>query len=163
MPDYDALATEFARQLRPDLDAAAGPGAVRSHRAFVRMLSVVLECNDLRNAGCRNAATAIAERRSMSHSTVTMLLHRARTTYGITVVAQPSTANVLADLADRWEQMADQGDAAIGQFEGPAAATLDAEVGERGRTYRKAASDVRDVLRTGRIPHDLMTSAELGG
>ncbi|WP_435643828.1 hypothetical protein ACR9VJ_26235 [Streptomyces sp. H49] len=67
----------------------------------------------------------------------------------------------LTTLADRWQQMADHGDAAIGHFEGPAAATLDAEVGERGRTYRKAASDIRDVLRTGRIPHDLMTDDEL--
>jgi hypothetical protein len=69
---------------------------------------------------------------------------------------------VVATLADRWQMMADHGDTAIGHFEGPAAATLDAEVGERGRTYRKAAVDVRDVLRTGRIPHDLMTDAELG-
>lgn len=67
----------------------------------------------------------------------------------------------LTDLAVRWEQMADHSDAAIGQFEGPAAATLNAEVGERGRTYRKAATDIRDVLRTGQVPHDLMTSAEL--
>ena len=68
---------------------------------------------------------------------------------------------VFTTLAERWEQMADHGDQAIGHFEGSAAATLDAEVGERGRTYRKAASDIRDVLATGRIPHDLMTDAEL--
>ena len=66
---------------------------------------------------------------------------------------------VFTTLAERWEQLANQGDAAIGHFEGPAAATLDAEVGERGRTYRKAAADVRDVVRTGRVPHDLMTGA----
>jgi hypothetical protein len=69
--------------------------------------------------------------------------------------------STLTTLADRWDQMATTGDAAIGTFPGPAAATIDAEVGERGRTYRKAASDVRDTLRTGRIPHDLMTDAEL--
>ncbi|MEU2440157.1 hypothetical protein ABZ595_28840 [Streptomyces rubradiris] len=67
----------------------------------------------------------------------------------------------LTTLAERWEQMAEHGDVAIGTFDGPAAATLDAEVGERGRTYRKAATDLRDVLRTGRVPHDLMTDAEL--
>ncbi|WP_086732883.1 hypothetical protein [Streptomyces glaucescens] len=67
----------------------------------------------------------------------------------------------LTTLADRWTEVADHGDAAIGTFPGPAAATLDAEVGERGRTYRKAAADVRDVLRTGQVPHDLMTDAEL--
>ncbi|MFD5709525.1 hypothetical protein ACFWHW_03870 [Streptomyces pharetrae] len=71
------------------------------------------------------------------------------------------TRATLTTLADRWEQMADHGDVAIGTFNGPAAATLDAEVGERGRTYRKAAADIRDVLRTGRVPHDLMTDAEL--
>lgn len=65
-----------------------------------------------------------------------------------------------ATLADRWQEMADQGDTAIGHFEGPAAATLDTEVGERGRIYRKAAVDVRDVMATGRIPHDLMTVAD---
>jgi hypothetical protein len=69
----------------------------------------------------------------------------------------------LVTLADRWQELADHGDHAIGHFEGPAAATLDAEVGERGRTYRKAAADVRDVLASGHIPHDLMTTAELGG
>ncbi|MGW4493842.1 hypothetical protein [Streptomyces sp. NPDC004376] len=67
----------------------------------------------------------------------------------------------LTTLAERWEQMADHGDATVGAFDGPAAATIDAEVAERGRVYRKAAADVREVLRTGRIPHDLMTDAEL--
>jgi hypothetical protein len=32
---------------------------------------------------------------------------------------------------------------------------------ERNHTLRTAAADVRDVLRTGRIPHPLMTDAEL--
>jgi hypothetical protein len=88
--DYDALATERAHRLRPELDPASGPGAARTHRALVRMLSVAAECNDLRNAGVRNAVTAIAERRGMSHSTVTMILHRARTNHGITVIDQPT-------------------------------------------------------------------------
>jgi hypothetical protein len=68
-------------------------------------------------------------------------------------------AATFTTLAERWEQMADQGDLAIGHFEGPAAATLDAEVGERGRVYRKAAADVRGVLATGRVPDDLLTAA----
>lgn len=67
----------------------------------------------------------------------------------------------LASLAERWEQLATQGEAAVGHFEGPAAATLDAEVTERSTTYRKAAADVRDVLATGLIPHDLLADAEL--
>ena len=65
-----------------------------------------------------------------------------------------------ATLAERWEQMADHGDTAIGSFEGPAAVTLDAEVGERGRTYRNASRDVREVLSTGQIPDDLLTATE---
>jgi hypothetical protein len=74
---------------------------------------------------------------------------------------QSATLTALNLLADRWQQMADHGDVAIGSFSGPAAATLDAEVGERGRVYRKAAADLREVLINGRIPHDLMTDAEL--
>jgi hypothetical protein len=66
----------------------------------------------------------------------------------------------LATLTDRWEEMASQGDAMIGHFEGPTAATLDAEVAERSRTYRKAAADVRHVLSTGSVPHDLMTAVD---
>lgn len=89
MTDYDALATEQARRLRPELDPSTGPGAARSHRAFVRMLSVAAECNDLRAAGVRNAITAIAERRRMSHSTVTMIVHRARNC-GITIIDSPT-------------------------------------------------------------------------
>jgi hypothetical protein len=34
---------------------------------------------------------------------------------------------------------------------------------ERAATYRRAAADLREVLVTGRIPHGLMTDAELGG
>lgn len=90
MTDYDALAADRARKLRPELDPTSGPGAARSHRAFVRLLSVAAECNDLRKAGVRNATTAIAERRGMSHSTVTMILHRARTDYGITIIDPPT-------------------------------------------------------------------------
>lgn len=74
---------------------------------------------------------------------------------------QSATLTALNLLADRWQQLADQGDTAIGHFEGPAAAQLDAEVAERGRTYRKAVADLREVLVSGRIPHDLMTEAEL--
>lgn len=66
----------------------------------------------------------------------------------------------LTSLADRWEREAATAEATIGHFEGPAAATLNAEVGERARIYRQAAADLREVLQTGRIPHDLTTRAE---
>jgi hypothetical protein len=67
---------------------------------------------------------------------------------------QVDRSAMLATLADRWQKLADLGDQAIGHFEGPTAATLDAEVGQRSRTYRAAAADALHVLRTGRIPHD---------
>jgi hypothetical protein len=103
LTDYDAIAIERARKLRPELDPTAGPGAARSYQAFVRMLSVAHECNDLRSAGVRNAITAIAERRGMSHSTVTMILHRARNDYGVPIVdppTVPSLDGVLRIVAD---------------------------------------------------------------
>ncbi|MEU3990177.1 hypothetical protein AB0F24_17675 [Streptomyces platensis] len=76
--------------------------------------------------------------------------------------AEPNTKATLTTLAERWEQMAKSapdfgGDglfideptpAQVGQF-------------ERATTYGRAAADLREVLHTGRIPHGLMTDAEL--
>lgn len=73
---------------------------------------------------------------------------------------EPNSPTALSALAERWEQEAATAEAALGCFEGPAAATLDAEVSERARTYRQAATDLRDVLRTGQIPRDLLTHSE---
>lgn len=56
----------------------------------------------------------------------------------------------LAELVERWSAMAGQPD-----DDAPAFAHA------RAATYRKAAADIRGVLRTGRIPHDLMTDTEL--
>lgn len=67
----------------------------------------------------------------------------------------------LADLADRWEQMADRMTANHPtEFY---ATVTEAELVEetRASVLRTSASDVRDVLRTGLIPHGLMTDAEL--
>jgi hypothetical protein len=70
---------------------------------------------------------------------------------------------VLADLAARWERMAkaapDFGDELLIDEPTPA----ERHQHERAATYRRAAADLREVLTTGRIPHDLMTTAELGG
>lgn len=65
----------------------------------------------------------------------------------------------LATLAERWEQIATSAEKAI-TLDGTYDPTRPAQ-GERIRTYRKTAADVRDVLRTDHVPHDLMTSAEL--
>jgi DNA polymerase III subunit epsilon len=68
---------------------------------------------------------------------------------------------LLADLAERWEQMAkarpDFGDELLIDEPTP----LQLQQRERAHTYKTAAADVRDVLRTGRLPHALMTDAEL--
>jgi DNA polymerase-3 subunit epsilon len=67
----------------------------------------------------------------------------------------------LTVLAERWERMAvgvpDLGSDLFVDEPTPSEASRI----ERAHTYRKNAADVRDVLRTGRIPHDLMTDAEL--
>ena len=67
----------------------------------------------------------------------------------------------LTTLAERYEEMTANEQAAIPHLEGPAAEDIANTVYERTRIYRKAAADIRDVLRTGHIPHDLMTDAEL--
>ena len=67
----------------------------------------------------------------------------------------------LTTLAERWEQMAgpapDPDEGLFIDEPGPG----QREQIERAATYRNAAADLRDVLRTGRIPHGLMTDAEL--
>ncbi|MFD7999874.1 exonuclease domain-containing protein [Streptomyces mirabilis] len=68
---------------------------------------------------------------------------------------------LLGDLAERWEQMAGPApDPSAGLFVDEVTPAESARV-ERASTYRTAARDLRDVLRTGRIPHPLMTDAEL--
>lgn len=56
---------------------------------------------------------------------------------------------VLTTLCERWEQMA-----AVEETSGEKPLLDDAYI------YRRAAKDVRHVLRTGRIPHDLITDTE---
>ncbi|MFD9222033.1 exonuclease domain-containing protein [Streptomyces sp. NPDC060064] len=79
----------------------------------------------------------------------------------IPLTSERKVRAALADLAERWEQMAksapDLGDELL--IDEPTS-VQQLQI-ERAHTYRKAAADVRDVLRTGRVPHDLMTDAEL--
>lgn len=67
----------------------------------------------------------------------------------------------LTTLVERWEQMAKAGpDFGSGLLiNEPTPVQLQQH--ERAATYHRAATDLRDVLRTGRIPHGLMTDAEL--
>lgn len=66
-----------------------------------------------------------------------------------------------ADLADQWEQLAASMSAQADHLRGPGAAEAALIARSAARTYRAAASDVRDVLRTGLIPRELLTDAEL--
>lgn len=67
----------------------------------------------------------------------------------------------LTTLAERWEQMAGPApDPDEGLFVDEPSPAEYARV-ERAATYRTAAADLRDVLRTGVLPHPLMTDAEL--
>ncbi|MFD9248461.1 hypothetical protein [Streptomyces bottropensis] len=76
---------------------------------------------------------------------------------------QSATLTALNLLAERWERMGkaapELGDGLF--IDEPTA--VQREQHERAATYRRAAKDLREVLTTGRIPHDLMTDAELGG
>ncbi|MFF8482380.1 hypothetical protein [Streptomyces antibioticus] len=76
---------------------------------------------------------------------------------------QSATLSALNTLAERWERMGKHEEAAIPLLDGPAGEQVGGEISQRAETYRKAAADLREVLVTGRIPHDLMTDAELGG
>lgn len=66
----------------------------------------------------------------------------------------------LATLTERWEQVAAMHSA--GHPEGAVVDLSPFQREESGKAhgYRKAVSDVREVLAAGRIPHDLMTDAE---
>ena len=68
---------------------------------------------------------------------------------------------VLTDLADRWEQLAGPApDLSEGLFVDEVTPAEASRVWHAA-AYRSAASDLRDVLRTGLPPHGLMTDAEL--
>jgi DNA polymerase-3 subunit epsilon len=67
----------------------------------------------------------------------------------------------LADLAERWEQMAKSGPDFGDELLVDEPTPVQLRQHERAATYGKAVADLREVLRTGRIPHDLMTDAEL--
>lgn len=76
---------------------------------------------------------------------------------------QSATLTALNLLAERWERMGkaapELGDDLLIDEPTPA----QRHQYERAATYRRAGADLREVLVTGRIPHDLMTDAELDG
>ena len=88
------------------------------------------------------------------------LLHRGPG-YDLPGQSETDLRAALTTLAERWEQMAGPApDPAEGLFVDEVTPAHASQV-ERAHSYRTAAGDLRDVLRTGRIPHPLMTDAEL--
>jgi hypothetical protein len=67
----------------------------------------------------------------------------------------------LATLAERYEEIADRAPKHPEYlYIDPLTPAQRAEH-DRAHAYRQAAADIRDVLRTGHVPHGLMTDAEL--
>jgi hypothetical protein len=72
-----------------------------------------------------------------------------------------ATCAALTTLAERWDQLAGPApDPSEGLLVDEPSSAEYAQA-ERSATYRTAARDLRDVLRTGVLPHPLMTDAEL--
>ena len=67
----------------------------------------------------------------------------------------------LATLADRYAEMAGQHADRLPSDFFASFTPAQERVAERAHVLRMVAHDLRDVLRTGRIPHGLMTDAEL--
>ncbi|MEW1803262.1 hypothetical protein ACIGO7_35605 [Streptomyces virginiae] len=78
-----------------------------------------------------------------------------------TAEAHAALRATLTTLADRWSRMADHEEKAIPLLDGPASVQVADVATQRVHTYRQAAADLQEVLTAGRIPHDLMTDAEL--
>lgn len=67
----------------------------------------------------------------------------------------------LTSLADRYEEIADRAPEHPDTLYVDSLTPAQRAEHDRAAGYRKAAADIREVLHTGRIPHDLMTDAEL--
>lgn len=81
--------------------------------------------------------------------------------YELPTQTEADLRTTLATLADRWEQIAGpKPDPDEGLFVDEVAPGEAARI-EHNYALRTSAADLRKVLRTGRIPHPLMTDAEL--
>lgn len=81
--------------------------------------------------------------------------------YDLPTRTEAALRATLTTLADRYEQLAGPApDPSEGLFVDEVTPAESARVA-RAHSYRTAARDLRDVLRTGQIPHPLMTDAEL--
>jgi len=76
---------------------------------------------------------------------------------------QSATLTALNSLAERWERMGNAAPELGDELFIDEPTPVQRQQHERAATYWRAAADLREVLVSGRIPHDLMTDAELGG
>ncbi|MGW4786157.1 hypothetical protein [Streptomyces sp. NPDC004230] len=81
--------------------------------------------------------------------------------YNPAAAREADLRDALTDLAERWEKHSSAIDVDL-----PRELFVEADTGKQwaatvAHSYRTAARDLRDVLRTGLPPHALMTDAEL--
>ncbi|MDX3587320.1 hypothetical protein [Streptomyces europaeiscabiei] len=120
-------------------------GLAKSREAIENLINLYLD----------NVPAAELDREQLAETVYEGLSDELDRLYRIT-----ATADV---LADRWERLTK---AAPNLGEGllidEPTPVQQVQI-ERATTYGRAVKDLREVLTTGRIPHDLMTDAELGG
>ncbi|MFL4904876.1 hypothetical protein ACJ6WF_17215 [Streptomyces sp. MMS24-I2-30] len=81
--------------------------------------------------------------------------------YDVPTRSETDLRAAFTTLADRYEEMAGRApELPTSLYIDPLTPTQERQH-ERAVARRQAAADIREVLRSGRIPHDLMTDAEM--
>lgn len=123
----------------------AADGLAKSREAIENLINLYLD----------NVPAAELDREQLAEAVYEGLSDELDRLYRITATAD--------DLADRWERLTkaapNLGEDLLIDEPTP---VQQVQI-ERATTYGRVAKDLREVLTTGRIPHDLMTDAELGG
>lgn len=91
---------------------------------------------------------------------INALLHRGPG-YNQPTQTETHLRDTLTELAARWDQHAATLTAGLPTTLYAEFTAAQERQSARSHAYRRAASDVRYTLRTGHLPHDLMTDAEL--
>ena len=76
--EIPAYAEQMVRERHPDVDPAAGPGALRRWKRLTRLAEVQLEYNHAIKQGEKAPATAVAEKRGVAPGTIRTWLHGAK-------------------------------------------------------------------------------------
>jgi len=74
---------------------------------------------------------------------------------------EANVRSALTALADRYEEIAERAPKHPEYLYIDPLTPAERAEHDRGAAYRRAADDIREVLRSGHIPHTLMTDAEL--